>query len=962
LIKPAENAGFINQFLIIFNRDNDKLSHKGNLIMPNFDEKVKQIINEKSGKGEIRVNCMNCEGSQNNTLSINTETGVFNCFRCGIKGNALKGGYSDNSEKSAQEKALGMLNNSYPVNGFPYLKTKQIKAYGGIRGYEFADGERVILIPVMNCHDETLSLQIIKENGDKRFLKDTEKKGNFFRIQGNENLYLCEGYATGASIHEATGGTVYIAFDAGNLESVLNKVIDIHTKKDDLGYIHPNQRITVCADNDHKAEGNPGVNKAIKAALQYEDVKVVYPVDIKGTDFNDLAAEKGPDAVKDRIAQAWRPDRSKLTEEIKINKIFNLTDFGNAERLIDRHGENVRFSFEAGKWLFWNGKFWELDNIGNMQQLSKETVRSIIDNKELKALSEEYENLKRQEADKPAFKQLPEADRKKTENRLRKIKPTVENYNKLVKFSHASEQEARINAMVNLAKTEPGLSVALKEFDRDKWQFNCDNGTIDLRTGKLNPHNRLDLNMKISPVKYDPAAECPLWNKFLCDIFNNDYDLIDFIQRSVGYTLTGDIKEEVFWVLHGKGGNGKGTFINSIMSIMADYGKPASFPLLCTPGSEQNDMALNQLALLKGIRFVSASEGEENAVMNESNIKNAVSSDSGKIMARFKYQDLFSYTPVFKIFLATNYKPIIRGTDEGIWRRVMLIPFNQTFKGDEKDEDLRTKLQAELPGILKWAVEGCLKWQREGLNPPSAVINATEQYKLEMDWLSDFLNECCEVGPLEKVSVKDLYETYLKWAEGGKPKGKRMFNKMLEERGFIKERGGKNILYWIGLKVTYGGISDVWNGSEKSIENTMLNTDGLLSENEWLYTEKKNNPEKNNNINASEQNVTYVINYGTKKTDKNDVKEEAANSYITNGFQDNRNINNLFCETTDNIKEKGVIFQNEKITLNNQTAESLENQADYPFGVADMKSNLNNPEPDNSGYTFDPDADTYEEF
>jgi putative DNA primase/helicase len=272
--------------------------------MTDHNREIKSVINENYGKGQIRVNCFNCEGSQQDTLSINTETGVYHCFRCGIKGNALKNGFSDFSEKSsAQDKAIAMLNNSYPVNGFPYLRNKQIKAYNGIREYQFQNGERCLLIPVMNHHDEVVSLQIIKENGDKLFLKDTEKKGNFFRINGNKMIFICEGYATGASIHEATGGTVYVAFDAGNIPYVLKK---IHDKYDE---------IVICADNDHKREDNPGINKAISAALEYENVKVVCPVDIEGTDFNDMMIEKGAEAVKERIAQAWIPTEEELPNQ-----------------------------------------------------------------------------------------------------------------------------------------------------------------------------------------------------------------------------------------------------------------------------------------------------------------------------------------------------------------------------------------------------------------------------------------------------------------------------------------------------------------------------------------------------------------------------------------------------------------------------------------------------------------------
>lgn len=278
----------------------------------NFDQKIKQIINENSGKGEIRVDCF-CEGNQKDTLSVNTETGVYNCFRCGAKGNALKSGYSDNSEKSAQKKAKYMLDNSYNVNGFAYLEKKQIKACEGVKGYTDKGGNKMILIPVLNKEGILKGIQKIYENGDKRFVKGTEKNGGFFRINGNENGKVClsEGYATGYSIYEATGNTVYVTFDAGNISHVLDSIHKDYSE------------IVICADNDHKAEDNPGKNKAIKAALKYDNVKIVYPVGIQGSDFNDMMIEKGLDAVKESLSQAKRPDKSELPKKTE-NQNYDL--------------------------------------------------------------------------------------------------------------------------------------------------------------------------------------------------------------------------------------------------------------------------------------------------------------------------------------------------------------------------------------------------------------------------------------------------------------------------------------------------------------------------------------------------------------------------------------------------------------------------------------------------------------
>jgi len=497
-------------------------------------------------------------------------------------------------------------------------------------------------------------------------------------------------------------------------------------------------------------------------------------------------------------------------------KHFNFTDMGNGERLIDRHGNKIRYSFESGKWLYWTGKKWEYSNKGEINQYAKDTIRHIpkwnikklekergdLTTESLKLQTDLYELKK--DADETTQGQIAELEEqiKSISIRHKEINEEILLEEAKIKFSKKSEENARVNAMIALAKHEVGITVGLEEFDRDKWFFNCDNGTIDLRTGTLKTHNRLDLNSKISPVKYDVNAKCPLWDKFLCEVFNNDRELIEFMQRSVGYALTGDIREEVFWVMHGKGSNGKGTFLKTIMSILSDYGKTADFSACFTPVDKQNDNVLNHLATLKGSRFVSASESEDGKKLKENVIKNVTAPDT-EITARFKFQDPFTYMPEFKIFLATNYKPVIKGTDEGIWRRVMLIPFNQTFTGKRKDDSLKTKLQAELSGVLKWAVDGCLKWQKEGLNPPAVVIKATQQYREEMDWLSDFISECCEVNPIEKIEVSKLYDSYLAWQSGERPnekaEGKRAFNKRLEDKGFVKKPGHSNAYTWFGI-------------------------------------------------------------------------------------------------------------------------------------------------------------------
>ncbi|MED3905818.1 phage/plasmid primase, P4 family [Geobacillus thermodenitrificans] len=440
---------------------------------------------------------------------------------------------------------------------------------------------------------------------------------------------------------------------------------------------------------------------------------------------------------------------------------FMRTDLGNAERLVYRHGDNIRYCNVFGSWFIWDGQRWKEDKINQIQELAAETIRNI------------YKEAQ-EERDSDIRKTL-------TEHALR------------------SESRGKIEAMISLAKSK--VPVMPEELDQDIWLFNCANGIIDLRTGELLPHDRKKLMTKISPVIYDPKAECPTWIKFLEDIMSDEkgnpkYELIEFLQKAVGYSLTGDTSEQVLFFLYGTGRNGKSTFVNTIREILGDYGKQTNADTFTV---KRSDRVNNDIAALKGARFVSATESEEGARLAESLVKQLTGGEA--IQARFLYQENFEYIPQFKIFFTTNHKPVIKGSDEGIWRRIRLIPFTVTIPEEKKDTRLPEKLKAEMPGILRWAVEGCLKWQREGLGNPDEIKQATEGYKAEMDSLGAFIADCCVVNELAKCWGSDLYTAYQKWCDenGEYEIGKRKFNKRLEERGFKKKRGTGGAIEFLGI-------------------------------------------------------------------------------------------------------------------------------------------------------------------
>jgi putative DNA primase/helicase len=331
--------------------------------------------------------------------------------------------------------------------------------------------------------------------------------------------------------------------------------------------------------------------------------------------------------------------------------------------------------------------------------------------------------------------------------------------------------------------------------DADPWLLNVQNGTLDLRTGKLRKHRREDLMTKLAPVAYEAQAAAPTWEVFLHRIFGGDADLIRFVQKAVGYSLTGSTQEQCLFILYGTGANGKSTFLNVVSTMLGKYASHTPTETLLV---NRSDGVRNDLARLQGARFVTAVEAEGGRRLAEAQVKQLTGGD--KVTARYLYQEHFEFYPTFKIWLAVNHKPTIQGTDHAIWRRIRLIPFTVTIPEPERDKRLMEKLLAELPGILRWAVKGGLAWQQEGLEPPLAVKEATGRYRAEMDTVAQFILERCITGPDEQVSTGDLYAEYAGWCAqvGEQALSPKAFAGVLREQGFTPSRTKKERL-WRGL-------------------------------------------------------------------------------------------------------------------------------------------------------------------
>ena len=439
----------------------------------------------------------------------------------------------------------------------------------------------------------------------------------------------------------------------------------------------------------------------------------------------------------------------------------NRTDMGNARRFVARHGRRVRYVRAWDKWLVWDGSHWQDDETGECVRMAKETAVSIWD--EVSG----YED---------------EAERKEH-----------------AKHAARSESDSRLKAMMNVASTEPEIVIATSHLDADTWLLNTQSGTLELRTGQLRAHRQTDLCAKITHAGYDADLPCPHWLRFLDTIFAGNAELIAYVQRACGYALTGEMSEQCLFVLYGSGANGKSTFLDVLTRILGDYAMTTPTDTLM---EKHGQNIPSDVARLMGARFVAASESGDGRRLDEELIKRISGGD--KMAARFMHHDWFEFYPVLKLFMAVNHKPTIRGTDNGIWRRIHLWPFEVTIPPEQQDKRLTTKLLAEAPAILAWMVRGCLAWQRDGLNPPDKVLQAVQEYREEMDPFGAFVMECCELKPTALIASKALLERYKQWCEdnGERELSAHKLGAYLREKcGCQPGRDTRGARAWIGLTI-----------------------------------------------------------------------------------------------------------------------------------------------------------------
>jgi P4 family phage/plasmid primase-like protien len=517
-----------------------------------------------------------------------------------------------------------------------------------------------------------------------------------------------------------------------------------------------------------------------------------------GADVRDVLKQPGGEqAVRDAITNAkpWEPGELPAESDLSLLYPQSRTEIANGRRLAQSLAGAFRYVLGWNTPIVFDGIVWQRER-AEIELTAK--MKEIVDG----YWGELAELLTHPKLDDDAKDGLAKA---------------------VPKFIRESSKANAVRSAMTLSYSEPDVAISHEILDRDPWALNCLNATIDLRTGEAREHCPDDYITKLTPVAYDPAAMCPTWERVVREVFAGNQELIDFFRRAIGYTLTGKTSERCFFFLHGVGKNGKTTVISVIQKLLGDYASQVTTELLMMQRGQSHP---TEMCDLHGVRMAAASETEEGRRMAESLVKTLTGGED-LMKGRRMRQDFWTFRPTHKLWFSGNHKPQIRGTDDAIWDRVKLIPFNVRF--DKPDKSLPEKLQAELSGILRWAIQGCLEWQRDGLGEPAAVVEAVRGYRSEQDVLGAFIEERCVIGEPRRVKAKagELFKAYKAWCDetGEAAISQTLFGRQLTERGFASQKDGVFYRLGIGLRTDRdhdeNGSLDGSDGSDPFTSNSL---------------------------------------------------------------------------------------------------------------------------------------------
>ncbi len=690
-----------------------------------------------------------------------------------------------------------------------YLRKKHIKPHG----LKVENG--CLVVPLRDIEGKLWSLLRIFPDGFKMNQEHARAAECFYTFgdidsrngNGDHVICLAEGFATAATIFEATGMPTVSACDAGNLV----KVARLLRKK------YPAAEIIVCGDDDwftriNGKDRNTGKIAATSAAREVGGILAMpdfgqFRSSRKrdDTDFNDQflrfrgVGNEGRDVglanVRQTLADARRTHRDRqgddddrgsepppepsgaivIAGDIEAPSIApeedpshdaghtddesrhraGFSDDALALRFVDEHVDDLRYVDLSGKWLVWDGARWRRDDKKQFLTRSREMLRAVAD-----------------------------------ETADAKIKKAV-------------RANKTISAVVTLAKADQRIALVVDDLDRDPWLLNTPGGTVNLLTGERRDHWRSDHITRMTAAT--PGGECPRWRTFLKKITNDDADLEAFIQRMLGYALTGSTQEQCLFFLYGGGANGKSVLLSTVASVLGDYHTTAPIETFTEQDGSRHP---TEIAGLQGARLVTSNETEEGRRWAETKVKQLTGGD--RVKARFMRQDFFEFTPQFKLVIAGNHKPALRTVDEAIRRRFRLVPFSVTIPPEQRDKQLGEKLKEESGGILQWIIDGCVSWQRNGLQPPKAVLDATKEYLESEDAMGAWIRECCEIDPNAYTTSSRLFASWSEWAnKAGEYVGSmKKFSQKLEGRpGMKKDRKEAGVIF-TGLKTKEASVSE----------------------------------------------------------------------------------------------------------------------------------------------------------
>lgn len=722
---------------------------------------------QADGKRFLCPFCQN-EGAKHTTGDLSIEQG-FKCFKCGWSGNGFN--LVQSVKKCEFKEALDYIANVYHITPettersyqaspknekgktiHPTIEkaisailwgiNKDGKAYTITRqdAYTDKDGLPVAYVLRFDCPEgkEYRPVHAVSGGWSGGDPKGLWPMFNFPSVLASDTVFICEGEK---------------ASEAGN-KIGLTCTTSAHgaksPQKTDWSWVK-GKHIVIFPDNDKAGRGYAEAVAKLCRDAGAASVKIVELPDLpeKGDIVEFIEAGGTAEQINELVENTpqWEPEtepeaterteskdrpQGNPVEAARLGDPYKCTDLGNAERLRYWYGDRVKWDIARGCWRLWDGRRWKFDSALKVLELAGFSARKI-----------------REEAT-----SCP-SDEKQGANMM----------DILWKHAKSSESEGKLNSACELLKTLGGVAVESGELDVGPMLFNVQNGTINLRTGELSPHRQEDLITRLSPIAYDSEATCERWQKFLSESTGGDKDLEKYLQKVVGYCLTGDTSEECLFFIFGIAASGKTTFLETLKSMLGEYSETINPSMLCkSKFGGGTGAATPELAALAGARLAAGSEVEAGKELDSALVKNVTGGET--ITARHLYSGMFSFKPAFKIVLAMNDCPKASAEDSGLWRRMRRIEFNHAVPKEKRDKTLKHYLQKEgAAAVLAWAVKGCLLWQLEGLGTPRAVEASTEAYKQESDPLANFFNDCIRINASSWENTTDIASAYNRHCE-----------------------------------------------------------------------------------------------------------------------------------------------------------------------------------------------------